>query len=660
VISHDDDFESLGFEGNGTEVSPYLIEDLSISIDGSSETICIKIVSTSLYFIIQNCELSSSDPQSGTGIYLEKVVNGRVENCSFNTLVLGIWALKSQECVLLNSTINNLSTGIYITQSSWFTVVSNEISGCKYGLHLYKMDYSSLMGNIINDCDYGILVVNGVEIQTLSNDIRGSTFGIYFHGATRCKSIDNLVEFSNYGLYLAYSTECNSTFSKYSRNRYGVYLLDVNDGVISSNRVESNSENGIHFKDCKDIIVLSNIVFENKGIGIYLNGVVGATINGNEIGFSRGANAADFVGSSIRGIVNNWDTNAWSDFHGASQYSIVGDRNSIDNNPQYILFLDSPSDMKSEAPATGSITWQASSFKPGYFSIKINDIIVREDVWDGESISYVFEDFDPGVYSFVLTVSSASGIDASDTVILNVQDTTAPIWVQLPENQIVECGSPLSYWLNATDHYGIVKWWVNRTDFNIENGFLKNSTSLLLGTYYLEVRVYDPSDNFAAASLTINVIDSILPYVDLPNDIVLFENSSGYSIVWNVFDYNPFSYEILINGISIEGGNWTNEMTSIQYSLDELSVGTYVVTIILTDSAGNSKSDDVQVTVEASTTTQLPTTEEPETTTPLTETETYSPTDGGMGEFSVVTMGVLCIGSIVVVVIIFLLRKRSR
>jgi len=665
LIDHDpisitkaDDFEKMGFEGNGTEINPYIIEDLSIhaKFDG----IGINIISTSVFFVIRNCEIYSYDLKSGTGVYFEKVVNGIVVDCNIHTLALGISMLKSEQCTIKTNTLSKLGTGIYLTQSLWVTLDKNYLSESVYGMHLNKMDFSDLIANKLDDCNYGILIENGVRIQVLSNEVTGSFFGVYFHNTVQSLSENNTVQYSQYGVYYAYSQDCTLSLSDLMRNRYGISLIEIDGGTISSNQIKYNTESGIHIKNSHDLTIRSNTVFYNTGVGLYFTGVTNAEVHENEIGYNTGTNAVDFVGASIKGLMNNWDTNAWSDYKGTFSYSISGDRGSVDNDPHYIIYLDSPSDISIEAPATMIINWSASAFRPHYYSIKENGVVIDDGAWDGSNLSTTLSDYGPGTYVFAILVDTKSGVSKSDTVIVSIADTTAPEWIQVPEDQIVECGSSLSYQLEASDFYGIAKWWVNNTEFKIDDGFLQNISTLYYGIFHLEVRAYDPSDNYVSHNLSVVVTDSILPTIESPDDIVITEGELGHTIVWNVFDSNPQRYEIFMDEVSIESGEWISDMTTIQYSLDGLSSGNYIFSIILTDLAGNVASDEVQVTVDEPPSTETSTeTETPSTSSIITSTEPPTTPDEGEAGPNMITLGLIGIGTGSVIVIVFIVLKRK-
>ena len=82
-----------------------------------------------------------------------------------------------------------------------------------------------------------------------------------------------------------------------------------------------------------------------------------------------------------------------------------------------------------------------------------------------------------------------------------------PTWDQTPTNQFIEYGVFLNYDVNASDLSGITLYWINDTsNFNIDsNGVLTNTTILNPGTYWLELRAYDPYDNYCSVIIKIIV-----------------------------------------------------------------------------------------------------------------------------------------------------------
>lgn len=87
------------------------------------------------------------------------------------------------------------------------------------------------------------------------------------------------------------------------------------------------------------------------------------------------------------------------------------------------------------------------------------------------------------------------------------RDTDAPIWDQTPKDQIIEYGEYFSYDINASDISGIDYYWINDTSIFFINteGLIVSITTLNLGQYWVEIRAYDPFDNFISTEIKITV-----------------------------------------------------------------------------------------------------------------------------------------------------------
>jgi len=111
--------------GNGTEASPYIIQDWFIDAAGSSRGITIS--RTDAHFIIRNCMIYNA---SHAGISLHNVKNGRVQNCDVSdNLSWGIILGESANVKIQNSIINdNMDIGIYLNGSLNNEIFANEIA----------------------------------------------------------------------------------------------------------------------------------------------------------------------------------------------------------------------------------------------------------------------------------------------------------------------------------------------------------------------------------------------------------------------------------------------------------------------------------------------------------------------------------------------------
>ncbi len=123
IISSDADFEIQGWPGNGTQTSPYRIENLSIA----SNEDCIRIGYTNVLFIVRNCTLSSIDPYQGEGISLDNVNHGIIENCTIVDKRLGVLFEDVTETRFENCVISNNRGGIGLIGSNNCSFTNNRI-----------------------------------------------------------------------------------------------------------------------------------------------------------------------------------------------------------------------------------------------------------------------------------------------------------------------------------------------------------------------------------------------------------------------------------------------------------------------------------------------------------------------------------------------------
>ncbi len=135
-ISGDMDFYNQaiaeGWAGNGTSANPYIIE--GYDIDGSVTWYCIEIDWTSVYFVVRDCYLHSTE----SGIRFFGVQNGKIEsNIINNNGWCGIYFQDSNSNIIIRNTISNNWVGLYCNSSSSNTIVANNVSNNQYGMYLW-------------------------------------------------------------------------------------------------------------------------------------------------------------------------------------------------------------------------------------------------------------------------------------------------------------------------------------------------------------------------------------------------------------------------------------------------------------------------------------------------------------------------------------------
>ncbi len=292
------------------------------------------------------------------------------------------------------------------------------------------------------------------------------------------------------------------------------------------------------------------------------------------------------------------------------------------------------------------------------YRVSRDSLVLVEDKWEGGAISFsVPNSLGVGTYVFTLRVNTTTDRELFDSVTVAVVDTTDPYWTSLPIDATIESGERFSLVLQATDLSGIESFWVNDTsNFAIEDSTLVDTAVLPIGEYPIEVRAYDPSDNYCTAKIRLTVEDTVSPDISHPDDIEFTDGTTGQFITWTFTDSNPDTFEVYLNGTLIMDGIWNETSDSLSLNLDGLDVGTYVFLITITDAGGNSVSDEVTVVVSEviTTTTSSSTT----VTSGTSETSTESsitggqPTDSSPPMVPVIIIGIIAGVSIVILVLL--------
>jgi parallel beta-helix repeat protein len=122
----------------------------------------------------------------------------------------------------------------------------------------------------------------------------------------------------------------------------------------------------------------------------------------------------------------------------------------------------------------------------------INDT-VRFDISTAGKLSSVIP-LTVGQYGLSVSVADVFNNSISSEFVIEVVDTTSPIWIVFPSDQWLEEGNEFRYALVASDMSGIDHWTIDDTvHFSIsEAGLVMNATDLQKGVYQLHISAYDP------------------------------------------------------------------------------------------------------------------------------------------------------------------------
>ncbi|MFW9918790.1 MAG: right-handed parallel beta-helix repeat-containing protein [Candidatus Thorarchaeota archaeon] len=627
VVQDNEDFEDGDWEGDGSKFSPYTISGFKFNTTG----IAIFIEKTTAFFKISDCLFVGGC--TTTGIYLDSLENGTVENSFFTGIGFGLRSDKADSILVNGSSFSECHTGLELEKTNNTTIISSTFVSMTTAISISKCDSVQIESCIFGDNEYGVHLVKGNEISIIdsiydegkigflsedSEDVFANKsvfssllYGIFLSDTERSDILNSDFVGCSYGIYVLNCDEANIRSNQISNDDYGVYLTSADLFNVTSNHIENCGYDGVNVRTTDNGLIKGNIIENNDRYGIRLLSSDDIIIYGNEIGWNDEENAIDLIGTLPFIPTNQWHDNSslgngYSDYTGTSTYVIPGTVASVDKYPKHILYVSSPSDVAIELGESMILEWDSSAVNPDSYRITRDSTILREDDWVSPSISIEIPDnLTPGIYHYTIWLNTTSNRVIMDSVQIVISDTTSPVWIETPSDQSIESGDDFSYLLQATDLGGIAFYWVNdTTHFSIADNLLESVGILPLSRYPIEVRAYDPDDNYCTSILIVSVTDSILPELSHPEDLEYEYGASENYIEWTFSDENPNYYKVYLNDELRQQGNWNESSDSVRVNVDGLSLGEHVFRIIIFDMGNNSVSDEVTVmVVEATTTT---------------------------------------------------------
>ncbi|MGY5877056.1 MAG: right-handed parallel beta-helix repeat-containing protein, partial [Candidatus Thorarchaeota archaeon] len=327
-IDSDDDFITYGFLGIGTKNSPYLIENLNITV---SSTDGIYIYGTTKHFIIQNCLVSGSE----YGIYLREIYGTGIIRENFvedvSVLDIGLW---NSDNNLIE--YNNASYEIDLSDSDYNVVQGNTapiidvedsdnneildnfcIGGGASGIGIRRSDNTIISGNSIRDKgNHGIFVSGANNLTISNNECSNNDDGIYIAGSP--STVDTVVIEKN---------------EIYMNADLGIYLYMCHNVLLSSNEIYSNND-GIYLSGSDNGVIFDNLLQSNTDFGIDAFGTEAFIIYHNTFKYNgESPQARDNEGGCTWYNDEINEGNYWSDWDGSGEYEIVGPPGTSDPYP---------------------------------------------------------------------------------------------------------------------------------------------------------------------------------------------------------------------------------------------------------------------------------------------------------------------------------------
>ncbi len=321
-INNDSEFMDMasteGWDGDGSSLSPFLIENYSISADGYGYGIYIG--NTTLHFIIEGCYVyhatSSSMPYfGGSGIILYNVSNAlisgnRIESNSrsgiymdwpHNTTIIsnqissnhyGAYILHAHEDIhIFNNTFHvNRFTGVYIHSSTGVKIANNTFKDNRLlGAYLYVSSYIDMENNTFEGA--GVYIggngdsywnthridtsntVNGKPVQYIVGQSGGSTpsdAGEIIIVSTVDYNVENVnIGHTSVSIMIGYSERITiKNCTLHNDSEYGLYFYSSDESIIENVTLENNFQ-GLNIYGSYEIS-MKNSTLKNNLRGIYL------------------------------------------------------------------------------------------------------------------------------------------------------------------------------------------------------------------------------------------------------------------------------------------------------------------------------------------------------------------------------------------------------
>ena len=335
-IYSDSYLESLGFPGDGSQETPYLVENLSFNLNETSwSSEAISISNTRSYITIRNCYIQGKNevweagtPQEwvwvgGLGVRLVNVSNVRVEYCTFYIFGEGISLENCTQVVLHRNTLRNEQfneetegSPIKVQDNSTRVIVSeNLMYKCGTGISVAQSSRTLISKNKVIECNAGLESFHFSRLNTISENLFLSN---KYEGIVIGRSNDTLV------------TKNNCSYNGLA----GIFLDEISINV--SILLNVFAFNGVRLNATLNITTATP-ASENEGFGVWVqNGSSGNNITMNDL-IENTMNAKNDVDG------NGYDKNYYSDYvgldadndlFGDTPYSIMGDAPTQDIHPR--------------------------------------------------------------------------------------------------------------------------------------------------------------------------------------------------------------------------------------------------------------------------------------------------------------------------------------
>jgi len=227
-ITNNSAFDLYGFPGNGSESSPFIIENLKIITDFD---IGIYICYTSVHFIIRNCLIDAYE----YGILIHTIAPGtaKIENNICNNILggTGIITVYANNITISTNICENNFAGINIQSCENLNLSSNKCGFNTEPISIYSCPNSYIFNNSVDyGSDYGIYLYNSHHTLIFNNTISKIGSNSYYQ---------------DFGLSVIYCSDLLIKYNTMIETGRGIYLYVVSETLVTENIMLRCSSYGI-------------------------------------------------------------------------------------------------------------------------------------------------------------------------------------------------------------------------------------------------------------------------------------------------------------------------------------------------------------------------------------------------------------------------------
>ena len=476
------DSDNITLDGSGHTVSGgsgigvYLPERTGVTI----KNLTVKNFSNGIYFYScskSNLTGNTTSLNSSYGIYVSSSSQNNFQSNTASDNRDGIRLYNSNNNKLTGNTAsNNRNYGILLTSSGSNNLTGNTMAGNTYNFDVsgnalahyvqtidttntvdgkpiyYLVGVSNQVIDASTNAGY-VGVVNCLNIKVKDLTLTKNSHGVLF-AYTSNSSVENVnVSGNYYGIYLVSSSYNSFTGNTASNDKYGLYILRSSNNNFTSNTI-SNNTYGAYLLSANNNDLSGNTISGNQ-YEIYQDGKVnhppqanaGGPYMGDEgspIAFNA-SGSSDPDGDTVRyrwdfNNGNKWDTEwssspaasyTWDDDYSGVMRLAVTDGQLTSITTAQVTVKNVPPKVEAGSDKTAEcgideVSFSGSFTDPG----RLDTHVIKWDFGDGSTANGTLTPTHKysalGKCTVTLTVTDDNGGVGSDTLVVNVVDTTPP------------------------------------------------------------------------------------------------------------------------------------------------------------------------------------------------------------------------------------------